>query len=386
MPVPEPTLTLGVVGTSRKPDERRLPLHPRHLERVPAAVRARTWLETGYGELFGVPDSELAPLVAGLRPRAELITTSDVVLLPKPVLADVEELRAGQVLWGWPHCVQDPALTQAAIDRRLTLLAWEAMNHWTPEGSYALHVFHKNNELAGYCSVSHALQLVGRTGDYGRPLKAAVISFGATARGAVRGLGALGVRDITVLTQRDVAAVAAPFAAMRLVGFERDEDDPGRARVLTADGESRPLVEELAECDVIVNCVLQDTDQPLMFITTEELAQLAPGTLVVDVSIDPGMGFGWAQATTFADPLATVGDRVSYYAVDHSPSLLWDSASWEIGAALLGHLPTVLAGPDAWEADATIRRAIEIQDGVVRNERILSFQDREQEYPHARRG
>ncbi len=380
------SLTLGVLARSRKPDEHRLALHPRQLDRIPEELRGAVTFEAGYGKRFGVGDAEIAAAGVGVASREEVIARADVVVLPKPLVPDLEQLREGQVLWGWPHCVQDAPLTQAAIDRRLTLIAWEAMNHWSRNGSFELHVFHKNNELAGYCSVSHALQLVGRTGDYGRPLKAAVISFGATARGAVRGLGALGVRDITVLTQRDVAAVAAPFAAMRLVGFERDEDDPGRARVLTADGESRPLVEELAECDVIVNCVLQDTDQPLMFITTEELAQLAPGTLVVDVSIDPGMGFGWAQATTFADPLATVGDRVSYYAVDHSPSLLWDSASWEIGAALLGHLPTVLAGPDAWEADATIRRAIEIQDGVVRNERILSFQDREQEYPHARRG
>ena len=60
-------------------------------------------------------------------------------------------------LWGWPHCVQDTQLTQLAIDRRLTLIAFEAMNHWTRDGRFRLHVFHKNNELAGYCSVLHAL-------------------------------------------------------------------------------------------------------------------------------------------------------------------------------------------------------------------------------------
>ena len=57
------------------------------------------------------------------------------MLLPKPQLADVEALRRGAVLWGWPHCVQDPELTQVAIDRDLTLIAFEAMNHWTSDGS-----------------------------------------------------------------------------------------------------------------------------------------------------------------------------------------------------------------------------------------------------------
>ena len=52
-------------------------------------------------------------------------------------------------------------LTQIAIDRRLTLIAFEAMNHWQSDGGFGLHVFHKNNELAGYCSVLHAMQLAG---------------------------------------------------------------------------------------------------------------------------------------------------------------------------------------------------------------------------------
>ena len=30
------------------------------------------------------------------------------------------------------------------------MIAWEAMNHWTRDGAFSLHVFHKNNELAGY--------------------------------------------------------------------------------------------------------------------------------------------------------------------------------------------------------------------------------------------
>jgi hypothetical protein len=46
------------------------------------------------------------------------------------------------------------------------------MNHWHDDGSFSLHVFHKNNELAGYCSVLHAMQLIGTTGEYGRPLRA----------------------------------------------------------------------------------------------------------------------------------------------------------------------------------------------------------------------
>ena len=68
--------------------------------------------------------------------------------------------------------------------------------------------------------------------------------------------------------------------------------------------------------------------------------------------------------------------------MDHSPSLLWNSASWEISEALLPYLSTVLAGPGGWDRDPVIARAIEIRDGIVRNPDILSFQHRAPEYPY----
>jgi len=174
-------LTLGVMARSRKENEHRLPIHPLHLDRIPPGLRGRVFLEHGYGERFGISDYQLAPHVAGLRTHDQLVAECDVILLPKPQAQDLAELRDGQILWGWPHCVQDEKVTQLAIDRHLTLIAFEAMNHWTPSGAFSLHVFHKNNELAGYCSVLHALELIGSTGDYGRRLRAAVIGFGATA-------------------------------------------------------------------------------------------------------------------------------------------------------------------------------------------------------------
>jgi hypothetical protein len=73
---------------------------------------------------------------------------------------------------------------------------------------------------------------------------------------------------------------------------------------------------------------------------------------------------------------------VLYYAVDHSPSYLWNSATWENSEALLPFLRTVLGGPGAWDANPTIRRAIEIRDGVIQNRTILSFQGRAPTYPH----
>lgn len=373
-------LTLGVIGTSRKPDERRVPMHPGHLERIPADLRARMILEEGYGERFGVSDDDLRVLVGELAPRAAVLAAAEVVLLPKPQHADLLEMRDGQTLWGWPHLVQDARMTQLAIDKRLTVIAFEAMQLWGPDGSFGLHVFHINNEIAGYASVLHALQLCGTTGDYGRRLTATVIGFGATARGAVTALRAHGVHDIRVLTNRRTAAVAAPIHAAQMIQFDHD-DGPYLSEVITDDGRV-DLAPFLAETDIVVNCTLQDPNRPLLYLRESDLGAFRPGSLIVDVSCDEGMAFEWARPTSFTDPMFTVGGTIDYYGVDHSPSYLWNSASWEISEALRRFVPIVMAGPAAWASSETIRRAIEIRDGVVENGAILDFQNRGVDYPH----
>jgi alanine dehydrogenase len=379
-PAPQ-LLRLGVMAISRKPDERRLPIHPAHFERIDADLRANMILERGYGLRFGIADEELEPLVGAMADRDEVIARADIVLLPKPQASDLEDLRDGQVLWGWPHCVQDRRITQLAIDKGLTLIAWEAMNHWQADGGFGLHVFHKNNELAGYCSVLHALQLCGSTGDYGRRLSAAVIGFGATARGAVTALNAHGIHDVRVLTNRGIAAVGSPIPSVDILQFEHSDEAPFESTVNTEDGPVL-LAPYLAENDIVVNCTLQDPNSPLTYLGLDDLEAFRPGSLIIDVSIDEGMGFSWARPTSFAEPMFTVGDSTNYYAVDHSPSLLWNSTTWEISEALMPFLRTAMEGPSSWAASDTMQRAVEIQDGRVLNEAILTFQGRSAEYPY----
>jgi alanine dehydrogenase len=375
-------LSVGVLAGSRKPDEYRLPVHPAHFSRIDPSVGKRVFLEHGYGSRFGATDDGLSEFVGGIRTREELFADCDVILLPKVQAADLAECREGQVVWGWPHCVQDRELTQVAIDRKLTLIAFEVMNHWRSDGGFGLHVFHKNNELAGYCSVLHAMQLAGVTGSYGRRLSAAILGFGATARGAVTALNAHGVDDVHVLTNRDVAAVGSPIPSTQISQMGGDADDAEGIWADVPDGRV-PIAQFLADKDIVVNCVLQDPNAPLIFATAEDLPSFARRSLIVDVSCDVGMGFTWARPTSFAQPMIELDHGVLYYAVDHSPSYLWDSATWEISEALLPHLEPLLAGPATWERTPTIARAIEIRDGVILNESILAYQHRDHAYPHA---
>ena len=164
-------LTLGIIGTSRKDDEQRLPIHPDHLMRLQEDVRRQLIFEEGYGEPFGVADSEIAAKTGGIATRHDLLSNIGAVVIAKPTLADLEELREGGTLWGYAHCVQQQTITQAAIDRKLTLIAFEDMFVWGPNRQIGRHTFYKNNEMAGYCAVLHALQLKGVDGHYGNQRK-----------------------------------------------------------------------------------------------------------------------------------------------------------------------------------------------------------------------
>ena len=375
-------LGLGVIGSSRKENEHRFPIHPDHLRAIDPALRTRLVFERGYGKSFGIPDEELTAAGCSLAVREEILATAGVVLLPKPLPADLREVREGGVLWGWPHCVQQHEMTQVAIDRRLTLLAWEDMFLWKRGGVRDMHIFYRNNEMAGYAGAIHALGLAGLDGYYGAPSKAAVLSFGSVSRGAIAALRGGGFEDITVYTQRPPWDVHNQVLGCRYLQMVAGGEG---VQVLGEDGSRRCLADDLVEMNVIVNGILQDTERPLMFLDEADLNRMKPGALIIDISCDDGMGFPFARPTSFEQPTFEVGD-LTYYAVDHSPSHLWRSASWELSRAVLPYLETVLGGPEAWARDETIERAIPIREGRVLNERILSFQGREPEYPHPVRG
>lgn len=375
------TSSVGVIGTSRKEDERRFPIHPGHLLRIPEAIRRQLIFEEGYGAPFGIADSDIAELTGGIASRHHLLAEIGTVIIAKPVLADLQELREGGTLWGYVHCVQQQDITQAALDRKQTLIAFEDMFIWSPDGHVGRHTFYKNNEMAGYCAVMHALQLKGIDGHYGNQRKTIIFGFGAVSRGAIYALKAHGFRDITICIQRPEHEVREEVLDCNYVRIRPGGEAEARMMVVEHDGTARPLNELISEADIIVNGTFQDTASPTDFVTKAEKACLKLNSLIIDVSCDEGMGFFFAKPTTFKKPMFKY-ETIDYYAVDHTPSYLWESATRSISAALIVYLPTVLAGRDSWYGSETIRQAINIDKGMIQNASILSFQKRELDYPY----
>ena len=218
-------VTLGVFRRTAKDYEQRLPIHPDHFASIPKALRPQLMLEEGYGAPFGISDAHIADEFGGVMSGDQLFAQCDGILLTKPQAKDLEKMRDGQFLWGWPHCVQNLELTQASIDKRLTIIAWEHMNQWTASGEWLQHAFFKNNEIAGLAAVNDACRLVGVTGFYGAKRSAVVIGSGSVSRGAVAGLQHLGITDICMIVKGNPLHMSHPPLGVEFMQLVADGDE-----------------------------------------------------------------------------------------------------------------------------------------------------------------
>lgn len=347
----------GIFKTSYKENEKRIPLHPDDIKDLDSLTLKQLRFEEGYGLDYGYTDEQMSSWGCTFLPRTELYKC-ELIILPKPVAQDLEQMREYGILCGWTHAVQQRDITDLAIKKKLTLLAWEEMFDTTKSHEES-HIFYRNNELAGYAGVLHYLQLKGDDGWYGSDKKVVIFGHGAVSRGAITALMGRGFYDIIVYTKRPVNEVLN-----RRIGVEYKNinDDT--------------VYEDLAKADIIFNGVLQDVNNPLMFIEDEHgLSKIKDNAAIIDISCDKGMGFYFAEPTSFENPTIDLGRGITYYSVDHTPTYLWNAASREISRALVPHLSTII-DPKWWETNEVIRKSVDIRNGHIQNEKINKFQNR----------
>lgn len=375
-------MTIALIGYSIRENELRRPIHPKHLSAIPQDIKSRLTLDEGYGTVFGVSDDAIKSLGFAMANREELLSNSDIVILPKPMEPDLEMIKEGAILWGWLHFVLYGQLADICIRRKHTVVTWEAMFESDRTEGRPRHTFSGNNELAGYAGVLHAIGLQGLDGIYGSPQRCVVIGHGYAGRASVLALKNRGFENILVLTQRSSDRVHDPIAGVEYRQMVRDE--VAGALVGTPPSDFVPAWQVFQMADIIVNCGGQDPEDPLMYVLEKDNAKIDHHCLVIDISCDPGMGFSFLRTTQFENPTYKFGD-MTVCAVDHSPGYLWDACTWQISGEVMRYLHDIVQGMTSIMQNQTLSNAIEIQDGVVTNPKILSYQKRLAEYPHPRR-
>lgn len=358
-------MNIALISSSNKIGEKRVPLHPDFLHTLSEEVLSNLVFEKDYGKYYGVDDESIESLTGHkCQTKEKLLASCSKVIMTKPTVEDVKMMKDGATLFGWIHSVQSKEMVDVALEKKLTYVAWENMYHESQRGR--IHIFQTNNEIAGYCAVDHAMRLLGIDGYYGPMRKVKIISFGSVGRGAVHALKTQGMRDIEVYTHRPYHLIDNPVKDITYTQIYNDNDS---LRVMK---KGKPkLVDELLGADIIVNATLQDPNNPVMYMHEGDISKFKKQTLIVDVSCDEGMGFPFAKVTTLKEPLLEIG-KIKYYSVDHTPTLLWNSASYQISKNLQPFMEQFMN--DQYED--TLMNAVDIKQGIILNQDIIEFQGR----------
>ncbi|ASG67818.1 alanine dehydrogenase [Francisella halioticida] len=359
----------GVISTSKNNYEKRLPINPELLLKIPRDIRNNLIFEAGYGESFGISDEKIASLTAGISSREEILKTIGNVILITPTPKDLKEIKENSTILGWTNCVKDKEITQLAIDKKLTLISFEAMFLSNKEEKVKQNIFHQTNELAGYCAVLHALELKGIDGRYGDQKKILVIGFGSVSHGAINALQARGYNDITVCTRHSIATLSNVIKGCKYVTVPENISD------------SKKFIELLTKAEIVVNGISQDLTKPTMFIKENDIIEMNPKCLIIDLGCNKAMGFFFAKPTMFNDPMFKVG-TMDYYGVNHASNYLWDSATRSISQVINNYLPNITLTKKNKAKDKTLSDATDIKEGLIRNKKIILFQKREKKYPY----
>lgn len=345
---------------SIKLNEKRIPIHPTHFNLI-KENKNNICFQHEYAKNFGITDDDFKKYNFKFVSRNELLETADVIFLLKPTQNDLVRMKKGAILIGWCHTVQQSRVAQIAQERKLTLIAMEAM--YNNIAGRREHLFYKNNFIAGSVGVEHALSSIPFR--YSKDAKVAVITYGAVGHGAVTKFKELGFNNITVFSRRSKSIIEDKIPG---INYETLIDD--KHELFTSSGEM--LKKILLGSDIIVNAIMQDVLHPYQFLSREDLKAVA-NKYIIDISCDNKMGFDFACPTTIPHPVLKIENNF-YYAVENIPAICWQTISSSISEALVPLVKAFSSNQFTRDMHTMLCNATDIKDGKIINQTITEYQ------------
>ena len=335
-------MNIGILREAQS-GERRIALLPEAAGALVAAG-ATVAVEKGAGVGAGVADAAFAQAGVEVRPSAAaVLRTADLVIKVKgPSPAEFDAFGDGQCLFCFLVARNRPELVDFLLLRRITALAFEAVQ--TDTGHFPLLA--PMSTIAGRQAV-----FIGRDLLKGLELRRVVVLGGGTA-----------------------GTAAALEAAALGASVDLFEIDTGRwqrlRRLLPAGVTLHPvpapgLSDTVAAADLVVNTATVPARSPVHLVDRVTVARMQPGRVIVDVSATIGGAVETVQRlTTHNDPVFTV-NGVLHYAVPNIPSLAAPDASRALSEALLPYVRILATEglPQALARCPDLRRALVCRDG-----------------------
>lgn len=276
--------------------------------------------DAGLGSRF--PDDEFRAAGAQILPTADDVwAAGDLVLKVKePVAEEFHRMRAGQVLFTFLHLAASRACTDALLDSGITAIAYETVQ--LPDGS--LPLLAPMSEVAGRLATQvGAHSLMRAYGGRGILLggvpgvhPANVVVIGAGVAGANAAAMASGLQARVQVLDRNVAKL-------------RHLDELYHGRLRTVASNSYEVAKSVLEADLVIGAVLVPGAKAPKLVTNEMVAQMKPGSVLVDIAIDQGGCFEDSRPTTHADPTFEVHESL-FYCVTNMPGAVPHTSTWAL--------------------------------------------------------
>ncbi|WP_432507194.1 alanine dehydrogenase [Kineococcus arenarius] len=323
-------------------------------------------VEAGAGLGSSLPDADFE--AAGAKVLAdvdEVWGSADLLLKVKePIAQEYARLRRDQVLFTYLHLAASRECTEALLASGTTAVAYETVQ--LPDRS--LPLLAPMSEVAG--------RLAPQVGAYS-------LMRAAGGRGVLMG-GVPGVRgaDVVVIG----AGVSGQNAAQIALGMgaevtvldlsipklrEVDARFGGAVRTIVSNGFE--LEKAVRSADLVIGAVLVPGAKAPKLISNDLVAQMRPGSVLVDIAIDQGGCFEDSRPTTHDDPTFTVHGSV-FYCVANMPGAVPHTSTYALTNATLPYV--VRLADSGWKAalgaDPALAGGLSTHAGSVVNPEVAA--------------
>ena len=369
----------------RRAHERRVAASPDTVRRM-VGMGLEVAAETGAGDAAHFSDAAFAAAGASIAADAETVLAgADIVLkVQRPLTGDdggideLKHIRRGAVLIGLLQPAQNSADVEAYARAGILAFAMELLPRVTR--AQAMDVLSSQANLAGYKAVIEAAAEFGRAFPMmmtaaGTIKAARVLVMGAGVAGlqaiaTARRLGAIvSATDVRAAAKEQVESLGATFITVDEAAARTAETAGGYAREMGEDYQRHQrerITEALKRTDIVICAALIPGRKAPVLLTSEMVAELAPGSVVVDLAIKAG---GNVEGSG-PEEVATTPNGVKIIAPVNMPSRVAADASQLYARNLLSFLALLVDQDKKLKVDTgdeIIKATLLTEDGAVVN-------------------
>ncbi|MBW3568194.1 MAG: NAD-binding protein, partial [Proteobacteria bacterium] len=145
-------------------------------------------------------------------------------------------------------------------------------------------------------------------------------------------------------------------------------DDVFGGRIQTLTSNVANVLEVSKQADLLIGAVLIPGAKAPHLVKREMLAEMKPGSVIVDVAVDQGGCIETAKPTTWDNP-TYVWEGVTHFTVTHMPGAVPRTSSQALSAAIARYV-SILAGGN-WRNHEALKKGVNVENGKVVHPALL---------------